>query len=103
VKIANSRGELLRDQIMDASKKTMHIGVEAVEVSKNDRLYLIVEPHENNSSHDSVQWSPQIIDLSGAWPKWGLAENFSGPATPATAWSAYAHALLNTNRFLFVE
>jgi len=103
VKIANSRGELLQDLIMDASKKTMHVGAENVKVSKNDRLYLIVEPHENNSSHDSVRWSPQIIDLSGAWPKWGLAEDFSGPATPATAWGAYAHALLNTNRFLFVE
>ncbi|MDF1657035.1 MAG: PSD1 and planctomycete cytochrome C domain-containing protein [Verrucomicrobiales bacterium] len=103
VKIANSRGELLRDQIMDPGRKTMHIGVEAVEVSKNDRLYLIVEPHENNSSHDTVRWSPQIIDLSGTWPKWGLTENFSGPATPATPMSAYAHALLNTNRFLFVD
>ncbi|MDF1826020.1 MAG: PSD1 and planctomycete cytochrome C domain-containing protein [Verrucomicrobiales bacterium] len=103
IKIAHSKGRLLQDLLMEPARETMHVGIESIEVKEGDRLFLIVEPHEDHSSFDSVRWSPQIIDLSGRWPKWGLAEDFSGPATPATAWSAYAHALLNTNRFLFVE
>ncbi|MEM1444290.1 MAG: DUF1553 domain-containing protein, partial [Verrucomicrobiota bacterium] len=101
--VANSRGEILKDIVMDKSRETQPVNVKNTAIAKGERFYFIVDPHENNASHDSVRWSPQIVDLSGAHPKWGLTENFSGPATPATAWSAYAHALLNTNRFLFVE
>jgi hypothetical protein len=63
----------------------------------------VIDPHENNSAFDSVRWNPQITDLSGRWPRWGMAESYSGPATPATTWGAYAQALLNTNRFLFID
>ena len=103
VQIANDKGKVFKDVIMEASRGTLPMDLNGIQIAKGDRIFFIVDPHENNSSFDSVHWSPQIIDRSGAWPKWGLAEDFSGPATPANAWSAYAHALLNTNRFLFVE
>lgn len=103
VLIASERGGLHFDRLLDPSRETLPTVVEEVSLKENEGLYFLVDPHENNASFDSVQWSPQVIDLDGRWPKWGLAESFSGPATPANAWSAYAHALLNTNRFLFID
>ncbi|MDF1860119.1 MAG: PSD1 and planctomycete cytochrome C domain-containing protein [Verrucomicrobiales bacterium] len=101
--ITSESSGILFDQVLDPSKDKLVTSLKDVTLAKNERLYFLVDPHENNSSFDSVRWSPQVLDQSGAWPKSGLAETFSGPATPATAWSAYTHALLNTNRFLFVE
>ncbi len=103
LKIANSRREVLKDIVLKPSQSKIPMAIKTAKLLKGDRLFFIVEPHENDSSFDSVRWSPQVQDISGEWPKWGLAESFSGPATPATAWSAYAHALMNTNRFLFIE
>lgn len=103
VKIVSSESGEILDFVMNASKKAMNATVPKLSVKENEKLFFIVEPHENNASFDSVRWSPQVIDRSGRWPKWGLAESFSGPATPATSHSAYVHALLNTNRFLFIE
>ncbi|MDF1738721.1 MAG: PSD1 and planctomycete cytochrome C domain-containing protein [Verrucomicrobiales bacterium] len=103
VKVVTHKGRLLFDQVMDPAKKTFPVTVDPFDVAKNDLIYFIIDPHENNSSFDSVNWSPQVVDASGVNPKWGLAESFSGPATPATPHSAYVHALLNTNRFLFIE
>lgn len=103
VQIVSDKGGIVFDKVLDPTRETLPAAVAEIEVAQNDCLYFVIDPHENNSSFDSVSWSPQVVDLDGAWPNWGLAESFSGPATPATAWSAYAHALLNTNRFLFVE
>ncbi|MCB1205049.1 MAG: PSD1 domain-containing protein [Verrucomicrobiae bacterium] len=103
VKVATSSEGVIFDQVLDPSKDRLPVSLPEVKVAKNDCLYFIVDPHENNSSFDSVRWNPQITDLSGHWPRWGMAESFSGPATPATTWGAYAHALLNTNRFLFID
>ena len=103
VRIFGETSGSLFDQVLGPDQKQFPAGVREVAVSKDESLYFIVDPHENNSSFDSVRWSPQVIDLAGRWPKWGLSESFSGPATPATPWSAYAHALLNTNRFLFID
>lgn len=103
VQIVSEKGGILFDQVLDPSRKTLPAEIEGVSLAKNESLYFLVDPHENNSSFDSVRWSPQVVDLSGNLPKSGLAETFSGPATPATAWGAYAQALLNTNRFLFLQ
>lgn len=103
VKVASTKGGIVFDQVMDPAKDKIAVNVPKVKLAKNECLYFIVDPHENNSSFDSVKWNPQITDLGGKWPRWGMAESFSGPATPATTWGAYAHALLNANRFLFVD
>ncbi|MDA7921398.1 PSD1 and planctomycete cytochrome C domain-containing protein [Verrucomicrobiales bacterium] len=103
VKVITNGGKLLFDKVMDPAKKAIPVTVDAFDIAKNDLIYFIIDPHENNSAFDSVTWSPQVIDASGKIPKWGLSDSFSGPATPATPHSAYVHALLNTNRFLFIE
>lgn len=103
VLVATSAAGVVFDQVLDPAKDRLAVNLPELKVAKNDRIHFVVDPHESNSSFDSVKWNPQITDLGGHWPRWGMAESFSGPAVPATTWGAYAHALLNTNRFLFVD
>ena len=103
VLIASESSGILFDHVLEPSSSKLITSLQNITLAKNEQLFFLVDPYENDSSFDSVRWSPQVIDESGAWPKSGLAETFSGPATPATPWGAYAHALLNTNRFLFIQ
>ena len=103
VKVATTGAGLVFDEVLDPAKDRIEVSLPEVKIGRNECIYFIVDPHENNSSFDSVRWNPQIIDLDDDWPQWGLVESFSGPSTPATAWGAYAQALLNTNRFLFID
>lgn len=103
VKVATSARGVVFDRVLDPAKDKLAVNLPEVKIAKNDCLYFVIDPHENDPAFDSVRWNPRITDLSGTWPRWSMAESFSGPATPATTWGAYAHALLNTNRFLFVD
>lgn len=103
VKIAVMNQGTIVNFVLDENTKSMRARVPEVHVKQGDVVSFIVDARDNNTSHDSVSWNPRIIDLDKNYPTWDMAESFSGPAQPATAWSAYAHALLNTNRFLFVE
>ena len=103
VKVATTKDGVLYDQVLVPAKEKMAVNLAEVKIAKNECLYFIVDPHEKDSSFDSVRWNPQITDLGGHWPRWGMAESYSGPATPSSTWGAYAHALLNTNRFLFID
>ncbi len=103
VKVATTKDGVVYDQVLVPAKDKMAVNLDGVKIAKNECLYFIVDPHEKDSSFDSIRWNPQITDLSGHWPRWGMAESYSGPATPATTWGAYAQALLNTNRFLFID
>lgn len=103
VKLATTAQGVIFDQVLDPAKDRLTVALPEVRLAKHECLYFIIDPHEKNSSFDSVIWNPQITDLEGRWPRWGLVESFSGPATPATTWGAYAQALLNTNRFLFID
>jgi hypothetical protein len=103
VKVATTKDGVIYDQVLVPAKEKMAVNLAEVKIAKNECLYFIVDPHEKDSSFDSVRWNPQIIDLGGHWPRWGMAETYSGPATPSSTWGAYAHALLNTNRFLFID
>lgn len=103
IQVATTSGGLLFDQILAAENETMPVALPEVKLAKGESLYFIVDPHENNSSFDSVNWNPRISDLSGQWPRSSMAEAFSGPMVPATAWGAYAQALFNANRFLFID
>ncbi|MBA3700688.1 MAG: DUF1553 domain-containing protein [Planctomycetes bacterium] len=55
---------------------------------------------------DSFEWSPQVAGIEGTNGTWNAADGFSGPksAKPTlSAWERYAHALLMTNEFVFVD
>lgn len=103
VKVATSGGGLVFDQVLDPAKDKLEVKISELKVASHETVYFIVDPHEKNSSYDSIRWNPELSDLDQRWPKWELAESYSGPATPASAWGAYAQALFNTNRFLFID
>lgn len=103
VKVATSGGGVIFDRVLDPAKDKLEVKIPELKVASDEAVYFIVDPHEKNSSYDSIRWNPELSDLDHKWPKWELAESYSGPATPASAWGAYAQALLNTNRFLFID
>lgn len=103
VKVATNSGGIVFDKVLDPAKDMLEVTIPELSVASHEAVYFIVDPHEKNSSFDSIRWNPELSDLDNKWPKWELAESYSGPATPASAWGAYAQALLNTNRFLFVD
>lgn len=103
IKIAVSNAGLVFDKTLTEQGKGIRTDVAEVKVKAGDIVSFVVDSRDGNTSHDSVAWNPKIIDLDNQFPSWEMAESFSGPAQPATKWSAYAHALLNTNRFLFIE
>lgn len=103
VKVATSSAGVVFDKVLDPAKDKIDVAVPELTVASNEFVYFIVDPHNKDSSFDSVRWNPEITDVDNKWPKWELAESFSGPATPSSSWGAYAQALLNTNRFLFID
>jgi len=103
VKVATSSGGIVFDQILDPAKDKLVVKIPELKIASHEAIYFIVDPREKDSSFDSIRWNPELTDLDNRWPKWELAESYSGPATPASAWGAYAQALLNTNRFLFID
>ncbi len=103
VKLASSSRGNLFDKVLEASQEAMSVTLPEVKLAKGECLYFIVDPRDKDSSFDSITWNPRIVDLDGHWPAWSLVDSFSGPAIPATPWGAYAQALLNANRFLFID
>ncbi len=86
-----------------------------VELRKGDTLDFLVECRKDEG-WDSFQWAPVIRTVEtpaatgGAAPQeWRAAEQFGGAAAPGkaaagpTAWERYAHVLLQTNEFIFVD
>ena len=71
-------------------------------VKKGDDVYFVLEPN-GNCSFDSSIWKPEIKNTDQTWEHWNFVESFSGPAKFANAWQSYAQALLNSNRFLFID
>ncbi|MAS93589.1 MAG: hypothetical protein CMO55_10390 [Verrucomicrobiales bacterium] len=102
LRVATSSEGVIFDKVLEASQKTLPVNIPQISIKRGEFVWFILDAN-GNTSHDSTKWDPKIVDLDGNFPAWQESEMFSGPAKPATAWSAYAHALLNTNRFLFVE
>jgi hypothetical protein len=44
-----------------------------------------------------------VSNAANPGERWKMSVDFAGPQTPLSAWEAYAQALLNTNRFLFID
>ncbi len=103
VKVVTTSDGLVLNKLLSEKIEFIRADIAKLALKKGDSIYFIVESHQDKSNSDSFNWNPIITDLSGRWSKWNLEQSFSGPGETADAWSAYAHALFNTNRFLFVE
>ena len=91
--------------------------VESVIVKKGDTLDFMVNCR-TGPGYDGFEWSPLITRIAAGSAKtiaagederseWAADSDFSGPETPAvhalSAWERYAHVLLMTNEFCFVD
>ncbi len=82
----------------------------AVHVEVGETLDFVVDCRDGHA-FDSFAWKPRIRATSpsnasrATRPKrWEFARDFHGPLNePMDAWDAYAHALLMTNEFLFID
>src|SRR5262249_33761454 len=86
--------------------------LKGLQVQCGDTLDFLVDGLKD-STGDSFSWAP-VIELAEAsmkqgedpkWTmKWDAAGDFSGPVlSPPTAWEKYAHALLMSNEFMFIN
>lgn len=102
-KVVSSEEGVLLNKLLPAKAERNRSDIPEVTITKGEQLYFIVEPHENNYNSDSFSWNVILTNLGERYSKWDLEKSFAGPSRTADAWSAYAHALLNTNRFLFID
>ena len=78
------------------------MSVTAIELEEGDTIDFIVDIGDVLNS-DQFQWQPTIVAGDEAW---SAAEEFSGPALVPdylSAWEQYAHVLLLSNEFAFLD
>ena len=79
-----------------------------INIEKGDTLDFIVDGRAD-SENDGFRWAPTIkmIRTNESVPKetaWSARDDFRGPTPqPLTVWERYAHVLLETNEFAFVD
>jgi len=76
--------------------------IAAVKVSAGDTVDFLVDSY-GHGSHDSYSWAPKILNVDQPAENWDYTEEFGGPGRPASTWEIYAHALMATNQFMFVD
>ncbi|YCM44625.1 DUF1549 and DUF1553 domain-containing protein [Verrucomicrobiaceae bacterium 227] len=86
--------------------ETIEVGLEEIEVSKGDTLDFVVDcGPAGNFSFDQFVWAPIVKFADGK--RWDAREQFGGeptqPAHQLDAWERFAHSLLLTNAFMFVD
>jgi hypothetical protein len=82
-----------------------------LELHRGDTLDFVVD-HAGDLGYDMFTWAP-VITVVGDAPasdiaRWSAADNFTGDADatrppPLGPWEMYAHVLLSTNEFVFVD
>ncbi len=79
-----------------------------IKIQKGDTLDFIVDCRADGET-DSFRWasSVKVAGSKESAPKegaWSAKEDFRGPAPrPLAIWERYAHVLLQTNEFAFVD
>ena len=98
--VSSRHGEL---QAMTVHHSREPMSATSIEVKQGDTLDFIVDIRDGLNS-DQFLWSPTI---TAADTKWNAKEEFSGPlpqtAQPLKPWEQYAHVLLLSNEFSFVD
>jgi hypothetical protein len=99
--VSSRAGELLKVEV--GPSQSVPTKVERVEVKAGETIDFIVDPRGSDQS-DSFRWSPVIGSDDGTWD---AKAQFAGPPPPRPPqlkpWEQYAHVLLETNEFAFVD
>jgi hypothetical protein len=108
--ISSRQGELGSYQARDKEKK---IRIEKIEVKQGEQIDFVVSAKEDNR-FDTYRWPIEVwkvapmenggLDGLNAWPSepafTASIARWTGPQTP---WEQYAHALLISNEFMFID
>jgi hypothetical protein len=82
-----------------------------VELKRGDTLDFVVD-YNGDLNNDMFAWAPVVTSLESSAPlgeagRWTAAEDFPTDASrrpqPLDPWEMYAHVLLSTNEFMFVD
>jgi hypothetical protein len=99
--VLSSAGELLKT--IAEPKATLETKLDSISVKAGDTIDFIVSCRGNNHA-DSFNW---MIVISGEGIAADSNTQFAGPLparpNPLTPWEQYAHVLLQTNEFVFVD
>ena len=103
--VSSRHGELASWTVNGSSAET---NLNGIIIEKGDTLDFVVDGRAD-SENDGFRWTPTIkmTGLNESEPKetvWSAKEDFRGPTPQAlTVWERYAHVLLETNEFAFVD
>jgi hypothetical protein len=103
--VSSRHGELASWSVNGSGAETKLNGIN---IEKGDTLDFIVDGRAD-SENDGFRWAPTIkmIRTNESVPKetaWSARDDFRGPTPqPLTVWERYAHVLLETNEFAFVD
>jgi hypothetical protein len=96
-----ARDRVLVDVIVPG-EESVTIAHEGVELRSGESIDFVVDCREHDY-HDKFVWAPVVESDDGG--RWSASEGFRGPAalTDLDAWETFAHALLMTNEFAFLD
>ncbi|MGI8988064.1 MAG: PSD1 and planctomycete cytochrome C domain-containing protein, partial [Bryobacteraceae bacterium] len=100
-RIVSSRdGELASWNANGSSAETKLNGIK---VEKGDTLDFVVDGRAD-TENDGFRWAPTVKTTGEKEIAWSASADFRGPTpAPMTVWQRYAHVLLQTNEFAFVD
>jgi hypothetical protein len=95
--VRNADTVLTSIEIAAQSEGLLELG--DIQLEKGATLDLVVACGRTES-HDSFSWNPNIRTAD---QHWSYSESFSQTQMKPSRWQQYAHALLSTNEFAFVD
>ena len=99
--VSSTQGGLLSRKL-PVSQREIRISLDGIEVSEGEMICFVVDC-DGDTAFDTYHWDPIVSNAGNPGERWKMSVDFGGPETPLNAWEAYAQALLNTNRFLFIN
>ena len=105
--IVSSRAGVLGEWVVHNQQVTTDL--DSVPVRRGETIDFVVEPR-GGAEFDSFTWEPAVrLEMPSQEGRanvlnWSARADFGGPAPePLTAWQKYAHVLLMTNEFYFID
>ena len=97
-RLISSRDGELASWVVNGSSAETRLG--GIKIEKGDWLDFVVDGRAD-SENDGFRWAPTIKIGASSW---SAKDNFRGPPTRRLpVWERYAHVLLQTNEFAFVD
>lgn len=100
--IHSSRSGVLKTASVRMDQSSVPVATSGIEVEEGEVINFIVDC-DGCTSHDTYRWDPAISNSADPGERWKHSVDFAGPKSALNARQAYAQALFNTNRFLFIR